>query len=439
MLIWTGQSISAVGSWLSRFALGIWVLRTTGSTTRFALTFLASTIPAICVSPFAGALVDRWNRRWIMMICDGSCAVLMIVLAGLLASGHLAVWHVYLASSVTSLMDSFRSPALSSSIPLITLPEELPRANAMVQMGEAAAAIGGPLLAGTLVSLITFRGVLLIDALTFIAGVVTLALATIPDARSATNARASILREAMDGWRYVQQRHGLFGLLGVYGYIHFVFAMASVLIAPLLLSFSTTALLGLQYAITGAGLLLGGLIMTASGGPKKQINGVLPYTLLGGLLLAAHGLRPSFLLVATAGFILFTMLPVISASCTSIWQKKVPSHLQGRCFAMQQLLLNVAMAVAVSLAGPLSDHVFEPLLSTRGLLANSVGALIGVGPGRGIGLIFICLGASMTLVAIAAYCVASVRNIDEMEDMLPSSVNAVFTGIAASEDVPQIQ
>ena len=92
-------------------------------------------------------------------------------------------------------------------------------------------------------------------------------------------------------------------------------------------------------------------------GPKKQINGVLLYTSLDGLFLTAHGLRPSFMLVAVVGFVLFMTLPMIDASNTSIWQSKVPTHLQGRCFAMQQFLLNVAMAVGYCLAGPLSDHV----------------------------------------------------------------------------------
>ncbi len=373
LLIWIGQLISTVGSKISRFALGIWVLRTTGSTTQFALTFIATALPAICVSPFAGALVDRWNRRRTMMFCDGLAAVLMVALAGLLSTGHLAVWHIYLAASCTSLLDTFRSPALSSSIPLVVQPAQLPRANALVQTGEAAAAIGGPLLAGALVTLIRFHGVLIVDAMSFVAGVVTLALVSIPYKPPASETRQSLMQDVVTGWEYVRQRPGLFGLLGVYGYIHFVFAMASVLIAPMLLAFSTPAMLGLQYAISGCGLLLGGLVMTATGGPKKQINGVLAYTLLGGLLLAAHGLKPSFTLIVVTGFALFMTLPVVDASNASIWQKKVPSHLQGRCFAIQQFLLNIAMAIGFSLAGPISDHVFEPLLSSGGMLAHSGG------------------------------------------------------------------
>ena len=296
-----------------------------------------------------------------------------------------------------------------------------------MQTGEAAAAIGGPLLAGTVVSLIRFQGVVLIDALTFVAGMVTLALVKIPHQAVAVEARVSLWREAGTGFQYVRQRTGLFGLLGVYGYVHFVFAMASVLIAPLLLSFSTAAMLGLQYAISGCGLLVGGLAIASTGGPKQQVRAVLVYTLLGGLCLAAHGLKPSFTLIATFGFLLFMTLPVVDASHTSIWQKKVPSHLQGRCFAIQQFLLNIAMAMGFALARPLSDRVFEPLMTTGALLAHSVGAIIGAGPGRGIGLMFICLGMSMALVALSAYCSTAIREIDEMQD---ESFSAVAVGSA---------
>jgi MFS family permease len=364
-----------------------------------------------------------------MIVCDSLSAALTIALAGLLATGHLVVWHIYLAAAVTSLLGSFRWPAFAASIPLITATEQLPRTNAMVQTSGAAASICGPLLAGVLVSSINLSGVLIIDALTFLIGVATLALVRIPRTLPAVSDMGpSFLREAAAGWQYVQQRPGLLGLLAVYGFKNFVFAIASILIAPLLLSFTTPAKVGLQYAISGCGLLVGGSAMTAFGGPRKRINGVLLYTSLGGVCLAAHGMRPSFILITAAGFILFMTLPGIDASNTSIWQSKVPAYLQGRCFAMQQILLSVAMGIGYCLAGPLSDYVFGPMLRHGGLLAGSVGTIIGVGPGRGIGLMFICLGTLMALVAIAAYCVPAVRKIDELKDAVWSSPEAVFAG-----------
>ena len=408
---------------------------TTGSTTQFALTFLITTVPAILASPLAGALADGWDRRRIMLICDALAAASMMILTALSATGHLAVWHVYLVAASTTLLDSFRSPAFSASVPSIVKLEQLPRANGMVQTGGAAAGIAGPLVAGALVSSISMHGVLMVDALTFIAGVVTLTLVNIPRG-SPVHARtdSSLWQEAASGWHYVRQRAGLRGLLGVYAFNHFVFAVASVLIVPLLLSFSTPAMVGSQYAISGCGLLLGGLALTAFGGPKKQINGVLLFSALSGLCLAAHGLWPSFTLVAIAGFVLFTMLSVIEASNASLWQSKVPRNLQGRCFAVQQLLLNAAMAVGYCLAGPLSDHVFEPMLNQGGFLSGSVGTVIGVGPGRGIGLIFVLLGTLMALVATSAYRVPAIRKIEDPANALSSPGEPVLVGVTPLDD-----
>src|SRR5262249_14650541 len=147
------------------------------------------------------------------------------------------------------------------------------------------------------------------------------------------------------------------------------------------LSFADPTRVGVQYAVGGCGLLIGGIGMTAWGGPRKRIHGVLAFSSLAGLCLAAHGILPSFASVTVAGFILFLLMPVISASSNSLWQTKVPAGLQGRCFAIQRLLFNAVTVLGYCLAGPLSEYVFEPLLKKGGPLAGSVGLITGVGPG----------------------------------------------------------
>lgn len=417
LLIWAGQCISNVGSRVASFALGIWVLRTTGSTTEFAMTFVAMTIPALLVSTVSGALVDRWDRRRIMIACDALSAVTMLLIAGLGAIGHLTIWFIYLAVGAASLFDAFRIPAFSASIPQLAPRELSPRMNGMVQTGNAVAEIVGPLVAGALVTAISLPGIVTLDALTFLAGVVTLAMASIPrHAAITTESREGLLSEAAMGWRYVSARPSLVGMLAISGWNNLLFSMACVVIAPLLLSFANPQLLGMQYAISGVGLLLGGFAMVAWGGPRKRVHGVLFFSCVGGLCLAATGARPSFLLAAAAGFVLFLVIPVIAASGSSLWQSKVPSALQGRCFAIQRILFSLATIMGYCLAGPLSESVFEPLLKRDGPLAGSVGAIIGAGTGRGTGFMFIVMGAFMTLFALGAWCVPAIRNIDEMAD-----------------------
>ena len=417
LIIWIGLLISAIGTGLSSFALGLWVLQETGSTMQFAFTFLATAIPGILVAPLAGAMIDRHDRRRIMMACDLLSAVVTFALVGLLIAGQLQVWHVYVGVGATGLFDAFRSPAFSASVPQLVPRERLESANALVQTGNAVAAIIAPLLAGVMVSSMGFAAVLALDALTFVIGLGTLAIALIPPiARVLSKTEAGALAEAIAGWRYVRARPGLVGLLVIYGSNYFAFAMACVLIAPLLLAFSTPTMLGIQYAIGGVGLFLGGVAMTTFGGPKKRSNGVLVFSALSGIALALHGVWPSFALVTAAGFVLFMMMPVINASFMALWQTKVPPDLLGRCFAIQHVIFLLVTAVGYLLAGSLSDRFFEPALSTNGALASSVGALIGTGPGRGIGLMFILLGAMMSAVALAATSIAAIRHVDELPE-----------------------
>jgi hypothetical protein len=189
-----------------------------------------------------------------------------------------------------------------------------------------------------------------------------------------------------------------------------------------------------QYAISGGGLLLGGIGVTLWGAPQKRIYGVLIFSLLAGVCTAAHGIRPSFTLIAVAGFLLFLMLPVIAASSSSIWQAKVPAGLQGRCFAIQRMTFYASTVFGYFLAGPLARHVFDPLLQKGGLLAGSVGSIIGVGPGRGFGLMFIALGMWMTLTAMIGFSAPAIRRIDEMTDALPTPLK-----VAASAIGPQAE
>lgn len=180
LLIWLGQLVSGVGSRLTSFALGIWVLQTTGSTSRFALIFVAMAVPALLISPIAGALVDRWDRRRTMIACDALSAVTMLALVALFASGQLTLWHVYVGVGVSALANAFLQPAYAASIPLLASREQLTHVNGLVQTGFAVAQVGGPLLAGVLVSSISMQGVLVVDALTFLVGVAALLLAQVP-------------------------------------------------------------------------------------------------------------------------------------------------------------------------------------------------------------------------------------------------------------------
>jgi hypothetical protein len=406
------------------------------------LTFIVMELPALCVAPLAGALVDRWDRRRVMLACACISTLNVVLLAILMANDSLAIWQIYVGVAITALCTTFHAPAFMASIPMLATPEQLPRVNGMVQSGNAIAAIVGPLAAGVLISTISIHGVLLIDAASFACAAVCLLISRIPQPVRAAchgDSKVGLLQEAGEGWRYVHQRPGLAGLLAVDGVNGFAFALAGVLIAPLVLSFSNTAMVGVQYSISATGLLLGGMALAAHGGPQRRVHGILGCSFLAGFCLALHGLHPSLVLICGAGFAMFLMLPVIAASNSSLWQRKVPATLQGRCFAMQQVISNAVSPLGYCLAGPLSELVFEPLLATGGAWSSSVGVLIGTGPGRGTALLFVILGALMMVMAVAAYGLPAIRHVDELPDALCDQAltsMATHSGAASSEHRP---
>lgn len=414
LLIWFGQLISGMGSRLTSFALGVWVYQTTGSTTQFAMVFVAMAIPALVLSPFAGALVDRWDRRRVMIVCEAASAAVIAALALLAATGGLSMPVIYIGVGLSAITNTFLQPAYAASVPLLADRDQLVRLNGLIQTGQGMSLVGGPVLAGVLMKFAGLVGVLAADAASFLVGAVCIALARVPRPRRDDHEAPDLLREARDGWRYIAERKGLLGLLVVGTADSFLFAIASVAITPLVLGavHQDLGLLGLQMSLASGGLLVGGVLITVWGGPRRKVDGLLGFSFLSGLALFAHGFAPSFLLYVVAGFVMFLAMPPAQSAGYALWQTKVPSQLLGRCMAIVRMTSEAALPLGYLLAGPLAEFVFEPALRPDGVLADSVGRVIGVGEGRGLGLMFIVLGLAMSAVAAAGYALRPVRRIE---------------------------
>lgn len=414
IIIWFGQFVSLIGSGLTGFALGVWVYQRTGSVTQFALISLFTTLPAIVISPLAGVITDRWDRRWVMILSDSGAGLSTLVIALLLSVGWLEVWHIYLAMAISSAFSACQWPAYSAATTLLVPKKHLGRASGMVQVAEAAAQIFSPALAGILVMTIQLQGVILIDVSTFLFSLVTLLPVRFPrpDTTEGKKGKGSLLHEATYGWTYITARPGLLGLLMFFAASNFLTGVVSVLVTPLVLAFAPVAILGTVLSIGGSGMLVGSLVMSVWGGAKRRIYGVLSFTLLGGLCILLAGLRPSVPVFFFAVFLYFFGLPIINGSSQVIWQNKVAPAVQGRVFAVRRMIAWASLPLAYLVAGPLADHVFEPLLSIGGPLTGSIGQIIGVGPGYGIALLFVVIGMLTVLATTGAYLYPRLRLVD---------------------------
>jgi MFS family permease len=422
LLIWVGQVVSLVGSGLTSFVLGVWVYQLTGSATQFALIFASASIPGVLLSPLAGEVVDRHDRRRVMIAADCGAALSTVTILVLFLGGRLEVWHVYLATAATAVCNAFQAPAYAASIPLLVPREQLGRVNGLVQV-ERAAAIISPALAAGLIAAVGVSGVIMIDLVTFAFATGTLLLVRIPrpaaTAHGAAAAQGTLLQRAGYGWRYLMQRSGLMWLVVLLAVSNFFIGLASVMVQPLILSFSSVGMLGRLMLAGGSGMLAGSLVMGAWGGPKRRIHGVLGAMFLGGVFLFLHGLAPSALLIAfVAPAFLFTV-PVMMGSTMAILQSRVPGDVQGRVFAATRMLLQAAVPLAYVSAGPLADYLFEPLMAPGGALAGSLGALIGVGDGRGVALMFMLSGLVAAGLAVAGSLNPRVRRVEDERDADP--------------------
>jgi MFS family permease len=404
--VWIGQVVSSLGSYLTGFALAVWIYQQTSSATFYGLITLASVLPGVLLSPIAGALVDRWDRRWAMILASAGAAAPTLVLALLIWKGHLALWHIFVLTVIISGFTSLGFPAFSAATSTIVPSRHLGRASGMVQMGDAAASILAPLLAGVLIASVGRQGVVLIDFSSYLVAIATLLFIRMP--RPAVTAegaasRGSLTSEAKVGWSFIRQRPGLLALLLLVAASNIGVGMVQVLLSPMILSFASPTVLGRVLTVAGIGVLTGGIVMSIWGGPRRRIAGILSLFFIQGLILPIGGLRASALLISVGAFLFMLTLPILNGSGQTIWQTRVPLDLQGRVFAVRRMVAWSTLPIAYLVAGPLADHVFEPLMAAGGPLASTVGQIIGVGKGRGMGLMLIFIGLfTLLLVAIAS-------------------------------------
>ena len=413
LIVWTGQLVSVLGTTMTGFALQIWVYTETGSVSSLAFVSLAFAVPATIASPFAGALVDRWDRRTVMLVSDATAGAATLAIAALYATDSLEIWHVYVLVTVGSLGNAFQAPAWLASIPLLVPKPHLGRANGLVQLNEGLSLVMAPALAGVLLVWSGLGAVLLVDVATFLVGIVTLAVVRFPRPKAhEETSTGSVWGDAVAGWRYVRERRGLFGLLWVYASVNFSLSFGNVLFIPLVVAFASEAAAGGVLSAAGFGAILGSVVVSVWGGPKKRVRGTMAAISFAGLGIAIAGLRPSLVLVSVAAFLLMSAVPVANTASQVLWQTKVPPAVQGRVFAIRRMISQAISPIAILLAGPLADNVFEPLLAPGGALSGSVGSVIGTGMGRGVAFMFIVTGLMTAVIGVIGYLLPRVRNIE---------------------------
>jgi DHA3 family macrolide efflux protein-like MFS transporter len=412
-VLWIGQLVSGLGSGLTGFALPVWIYQETGSAEAFGLLFFAATVPAVLMSPFAGALVDRWDRKAVLLASDGIAALMSLVIAALVFTDSFEIWHLFVISVLGSAVGTFAGPAFMATMGMLVPREHFTRASGLLHTSGAVNGILTPLLAGVLVTTIGLGGILVIDFVTFLVAVGTLATVRIPRPEPSGVPRRPLLREAYDGWLFVRRYRGLLVLMLYFPVINLATGMVSPLLSPMVLAFATPAELGVVVSLASVGMLGGGLLLSTWGGPRQLVRGLIAGQVMGGVCLALVGLRPSLPLVAAAMFLNLLLMPMAQSCSQALWLRKTPQEMMGRVLAIRSTLALCTTPLAALACGPLAERVFNPMLQPGGALAGSVGRVLGVGPGRGIGLMYVLIGGFLLGMTALLYAHPRVRRLEE--------------------------
>jgi DHA3 family macrolide efflux protein-like MFS transporter len=361
--IWTGQVFSLVGSKVVQFALIWWLTQLTGSATVLATASMVALIPEILLGPLAGVLVDRWNRRLIMIVADSLIALASLWLAFMYWQEATQVWHVYLIMFVRAVGGSFHWPAMHASTALMVPEEQLGRVAGMNQTLNGVLNIIGAPLGALLVAWMPYAGIMLVDVATAAIAVLPLFFVRIPHPKQTelSGGQLSVWQDMRAGLQYIWERQGFVILIAAVMVFKIGLTPAFSLI-PLLVSDyfgGDAAQLSLLEATAGVGIVLGGLALSLWGGFRRRIHTHLTGMILLGLSFLLIGFTPQemFWLATGAVFVVGLMIPMIDGPMMAILQARVAPEVQGRVFMLMSSLLSLTSPFSLALAGPMADRV----------------------------------------------------------------------------------
>jgi diaminobutyrate-2-oxoglutarate transaminase len=416
--LWLGESISTFGSQLVRFALGVWVYQRTGSVVDFATLTVVGMVAQLFALPFAGNIVDRMDRRSVIITCDCISAMTSVAIIALLWAGRLDVVHLYVFAVIISLTSAFLEPAANTTIGALLKEEQLMRASGMMGLSATALGLITPTLAGVLVVMIGLEGIAVLDLITFLIGasLIWKALESLPQrAHRGALSLGSVVRGSWKNFgeslRFFVQTKAMGGLL-LYSVLQATFmAIGGTMMVPLLLANHTASGLGLVMSAAAFGALVGNILMAVFGSPQHRMRvALVGDTLLGlsvlGLGLASSVLEYSLLqaVAAAAG--------TMSGGCRfALWLSHVPEEKRGSIQVVQETAVVTSTAVVTLSAALLVERVLQPALADGGRITALANSLISVEQGRGIALLFVLSGVLIFTVSILAWAHRPLRGL----------------------------
>ena len=414
LIIWLGQFASLLGSEMTNFAITIWAWEVTGQATPLSLIMVVTQIPRLLISPFAGIWVDRFNRKYLMLLGDTIAGLSTVVLLALFLTDHLQIWHLYVSGVVNGLFGYIQGLAHSASMSLIVAEQHYARASAFESLQLSGSYVIAPAIAGAVYAVTGLSGILLIDLVTFGVAIASLTTVTIPQPTASPQSTDPIWHQLTFGIQYLWSRPSLKVLLSFFLISNFINSACFTLLPAMVLARlgSNSTILGTLFSFFGIGGLLGGLTLSVWGGPKRRIHGVLIFSAIWKVGLIVLALAQTVTTQIGTALVSGFCSPFPGSCSQAIWRSKVEPEVQGRVFATRFLLTQLATPLGAVIAGPLADYVFEPAMQPGQPLAQSLGNTFGVGAGAGMALQLTLFASCGLLIALGGYGIRDLRDIE---------------------------
>lgn len=439
------QALSLIGSRISGLAISIYIFQQTGNATPLALVAFFFVLPQVLTAGLAGALADRWNRRYMLVLSDAGQALGSLLLLLSFASGSFQLWHLYAVTLLQSIFSAFQAPAFQASMTLMIPDDQRDRANAIQQLTGPVSGIIAPALAGVIYGLVGVVGSILIDLATFLVAVLVVYRAHIPQPKETAEGealRGSMLADMFNGFRWLRARPSLFALTLFVTFVNFLVGGIAALETPYILSrvSNDETVLGVLLTVLNLGALAGGIVMSVWDGTRPRIHTVMGGIIVSSLFLALSGMAQSAVPLGLALFLFMFGLPLVNAAAMSMLQAKTPPDVQGRVFAATGQMSMLMLPLAYLLVGPLADQVFEPAVGSAAW--SAVAPLVGSAPGAGMGLLILAAGAINLVLSLFVYTIPSIRRLeadlpdhvpDVQSEAAPASIGGVIPDASALE------
>jgi len=416
--IWLGQLVSTFGSRMTSFATTIWAWEITGQATALALVNFFTLLPSILITLFAGTIVDRWNRKLLMVVGDTVAVFSTIAILALYLTNSLQIWHLYALGAFNGAFGEIQELAYTASLSQLVPPQQYTRASSMNSTLHYGSIIIAPAIAGTLYYIIGLAGIALIDIVTFTIAIATVLLVPIPQPPAHTTEHhkdISIWQHLTFGFHYIIKRPELLALVVSASLFWFAHDLGGSVATPMILARTQndSRILGSIFSIAGIGGVTGAVLLSVWGGPQRRIHGYLLGMVGAGVSKAIFGLGQSLQIWLPAQFCSSLNFPLLESSQTAILLAKVAPEVQGRVFAARSLMFQLVSAVASLIAGPLADDVFEPAMKPGGSLAKLLGGVFGTDSGAGMAVMYVTTSTCLLLIGLGGYACRPLRDLSD--------------------------